>query len=307
MTLTGVSKGPRNLKKKGVIVETESRDEEENARQEEDNHMVENQEEQIPETQPEGNTPMFTEGMEADDRSPIDFTNPLASSPPMRDRDFRETEESSRGASENSQIMEMLLSMQKGIEERDRKWNLQQQFREETYETELKRRDQHWEEELQRREEMFEAELRRKEKKWEEEMSKKEEQLKKIMEQKEEKFKKEMEKRDRDLLKKLQLSHEAFYNNQFNRDSQLLKLIKERDAEQELKTKENIKGFKFLYMSLLKDFEKKMEERDKVLDDNDDYRRKLWLENLDLINNNLSKFLEVMTELENNMNTLGMR
>ena len=116
-----------------------------------------------------------------------------------------------------------------------------------------------------------------------------------------------MEKRDRDLLKKLHLSHEAFYNNQFNRDSQLLKLIKERDAEQELKTKENNKGFKFLYMSLLKDFEKKMEERDKVLDDNDDYRRKLWLENLDLINNNLSKFLEVMTELENNMNTLGMR
>ena len=33
----------------------------------------------------------------------------------------------------------------------------------------------------------------------------------------------------------------------------------------------------------------------------------MWLENLDLINNNLSKFLEVMTELENNMNTLGMR
>ena len=188
--------------------------------------------------------------------------------------------------------------MQKGMEERDKKWNLQQQFREETYEAELKRRDQQWEEELQRREEMFEAELRRKEKKWEEEMSKKEEQLKKIMEHKEEKFEKEMEKRDRDLLKKLQLSHEAFYNNQFNRDSQLLKLIKERDAEQELKTKENIKGFKFLYMSLLKDFEKKMEERDKVLDDNDDYRRKLWLENLDLINNNLSNFLEVMTALE---------
>ena len=34
------------------MVEAESRDEEENARQEEDNLMVENQEEQIPETQP---------------------------------------------------------------------------------------------------------------------------------------------------------------------------------------------------------------------------------------------------------------
>ena len=113
LTLTGVRKGPRNLKKKGVMVEIESKDEEENSRQEEDNQMVKNQEEQIPETQPEGNTPMFIKDMEADDRSPIDFTNPLASSPPMRDRDFRETGESSRGASENSQIMEMLLLCRK--------------------------------------------------------------------------------------------------------------------------------------------------------------------------------------------------
>ena len=78
-------------------------------------------------------------------------------------------------------------------------------------------------------------------------------------------------------------------------------------ADNEEQTKENINGLKFLYMSLLKDFETKMEGRDKVLDDNDAYRRKMWLENLDLINNNLSKFLEVMTELEKNMNTLGMR
>ena len=60
-------------------------------------------------------------------------------------------------------------------------------------------------------------------------------------------------------------------------------------------------------MSLLKDFEKKMKDKDKVLDDNDAYRRKLWLENLDLINNNLSKFLEVMTEMEHTTNTLGAR
>ena len=50
-----------------------------------------------------------------------------------------------------------------------------------------------------------------------------------------------------------------------------------------------------------------MKERDKVPDDNDAYRRKLWLENLDLINNNLSKFLEVMTEMESTTNTLGAR
>ena len=250
---------------------------------------------------------MFVEDIGPDDISPIDFTTPLASSPPMRNMDFREQGESSRGAQENNQIMEMLISMQKSMEEREKRWSIQQQFREEVYEAKLRRRDKQWEDEMNKKEEMYEAELKRREKRWEEELSRKEDQIKKILEQQEEKFKEEMEKRDRDLLKKLKFSHESFYNNQFDRDSQLLKLIKERDAEQEVKTKEQIKEFKFLYMSLLKDFEKMMKERDKVLDDNDAYRRKLWLENLDLINNNLSKFLEVMTEMERTTNTLGAR
>ena len=116
-----------------------------------------------------------------------------------------------------------------------------------------------------------------------------------------------MEKRDKDQLQKLKFSNEAFYNNQVNRDNQLLGIIKERDAKLEEQTKENVNGFKFLYMSLEKEFEKKMEGRDKVLDENDAFRRKVWLENLDLINNNLSKFLEVMTEMERNVNTLGIR
>ena len=89
LTLTGISKGPRNQKKKGVIVETDSREEEETARQEENTLMVEEQQEQEPETQPEGNTSMFAEDMAPDDRSPLDFTTPLASSPPMRNMGFR--------------------------------------------------------------------------------------------------------------------------------------------------------------------------------------------------------------------------
>ena len=131
--------------------------------------------------------------------------------------------------------------------------------------------------------------------------------MKENLEHQEEIFKKEMEEIDHDLLKKLQLSHESFYNNQYDRDSQLLKLIKERDSDQEAKTKEQIKGFKFLYMSLFKDFEKKMKVRDQEVDDKDAFRRKVWLKILNLINNNLSKFLEVMTEMENTMNTFGKR
>ena len=202
LTLTGVSKGRRNKKKKGVIVEADSRDENENSIQEEDTLLVTDQEEENPEAHPEGNTFMFAEDIEKVERSPIIFSTPLASSPPIRNRDFREPGESSRGAQENNQIMEMLSSIQKSMEERERKWSLQQKFREEVYEAELKRRDQQWEEELNIREKVYEVELKRKDQQWEEEMSRREEQMKKILEDKEEKFKKEMEERGQDLLKK---------------------------------------------------------------------------------------------------------
>ena len=295
LLLTGVSKGPRNQKKKGLLIKT--REEAPTARQEEENS----------ENPVETNTFTSADKEGQNEGSPMDFSFPLASSPPRQNRIFGEQGESSRGAQENNAIMEMLLSMQSRMEEREKRWGIQQKFREDIYEVELKRRDQEWEEELRRREERFESELKRREQEWEKELKRREEQMKEVLQQQREDFRKEMEKRDKDMLKKLQLSHEAFYNNQFNRDDQLLGIIKERDTKQEEQTKEIVNGFKFLYMSLMKDFEKNMEGRDKVLDDNDAYRRKIWLENLDLINNNLSKFLEVMTEIEKNMNTLGMR
>ena len=120
LTLTKVSKGPRNQKKKGIIIEADSREENENARQKEDTLLVADQEEEDPEAHPEENTFMFAEDREQDDGSPINFSTPLASSPPIRNRDFREPGESSRGAQGNEQIMEMLNSIQKRMEERER-------------------------------------------------------------------------------------------------------------------------------------------------------------------------------------------
>ena len=130
----------------------------------------------------------------------MDFSFPLSSSPPRQNRTFREQGESSRGAQENNAIMEMLLSMQNRMEEREKRWSIQQQFRDNTYEAELKRRDQQWEDELQKREERFESELQRREQEWEAELKRREEQLKGVLQQQREDFRKEMEKRDKDLL-----------------------------------------------------------------------------------------------------------
>ena len=278
--LTGVSKGQ---KKKGVLIET--REEAPAARQEEETLRVAGQEEENPETPPENNTFTFADNEGQDERSPLDFSIPLASSPPTQNRTFREQGESSRGAQENNSIMEVLNAIQKKMEKREKEWNLQQEFREGVYEKELKRRDQQWEEELKRREE----------------------QMKEVLQQQREDFKKEMKERDRDLLQKLKLSYESFYNNQFERDSQLLTIMKKKEVEHEAKFGEQIKGFKFLYRSLQKDFENKLDDRDKKQKDAESYRQREWLENLDLIKNNLSKFLEVMTEMENTMNGLGKR
>ena len=87
LTLTGVSKGPRNQKKKEIIIEEDSREENENARQKEDTLLVADQEKEDPEAHPEENTFMFAEDREQDDGSPINFSTPLASSPPIRNRD----------------------------------------------------------------------------------------------------------------------------------------------------------------------------------------------------------------------------
>ena len=229
LLLTRVSKGPRNQKKKGVLIKTG--EEVPTAREEGVNTKA----------PPDVNNFPFADTAGQEDKSPVDFSSPLASSPPMQGRTFREQGESSRGTQENQTIMEMLLSMQNKMEGREKEWRLQQEFREEVYEKELKRRDQEWEEELQRKKGRFESELQRREQEREAEQKKKEEQMKGILKQQGENFKKELEERDRKLLQKLKLIHEAFYNNQFERDSQLLTIMKEKEEKHATKWDDQIK------------------------------------------------------------------
>ena len=160
---TGVSKGPQNQKKKRVLIKTG--EETPTAGQEEENSG-----------NPVGaNTFTRADNEGQSEGSPMDFSFPLASSPPMQGRTFREQGESSRGTYENSSMMETLKAIQNKMEEMEKEWRLQQEFREEVYEKELKRRDQEWEEELQRKEERFESELQRREQERKGELKRREE------------------------------------------------------------------------------------------------------------------------------------
>ena len=68
-----------------------------------------------------------------------------------------------------------------------------------------------------------------------------------------------------------------------------------------------IEAFKYPYKEQFKDFERLMKERDREMEDNDVHRRKIWHESLDLINNNLSNLLSLISELESAINNVGKR
>ena len=115
------------------------------------------------------------------------------------------------------------------------------------------------------------------------------------------------EKQEEKMVERIKTSMQAFYNNQFKRDAELLNILKKKEKEMENNMLTKIDGFKHLYKELFKEFERLMKERDQQLKDNDEYRRKTWLESMDLINQNLSKLLECISKEEGTVNQVGKR
>ena len=125
MTLTGVIKGPKSRKKKEMeIVEVaeklQEKEEEEQVRME-----------QFPE---EAQLPV-----EDEVRSRI---SPVFQSPPHVRENFSKPVECSKGNSGNKEIMEMLVSMKKEMEESEKKWEQQHRIRAEFLEADFRRREQ---------------------------------------------------------------------------------------------------------------------------------------------------------------------
>ena len=140
LTLTGVTKGHRNIKQKGIVeVETEPL-------KGDDNREIENF--------PEQTLPAEEEEMHC-------RMSPLSHSYlDMRDN-FLEPAESSRRNEGAAEIMDMLRSMKKEMEEREKKWERQQQIREEFLEADFKRKEQQWEKNLKQKEEEWKEEMKR--------------------------------------------------------------------------------------------------------------------------------------------------
>ena len=125
--------------------------------------------------------------------------------------------------------------------------------------------------------------------------------------QREEEWKDELKRKKEKSIEKMKANLEAFCNNQFKRDAELLIILRKREAEMEGNMMKKIEAFKYLYKEQFKEFGRLMKERDKELEDNDVYKRKIWHESLDLINNNLSNLLGLISELESTVNKMGMK
>ena len=256
LTLTGVTRGPKGKRQKEII-EMDAEAETVLAEENETREMEEIPKDIHPAVAEEAHFRM----------------DPLSHSYPEVQEQLPLQEEGSRSREDNIEIMEMLRSMKREMEEREKKWERQQQIREDFLEA-AARKEQMWEQNWKLREEELKEELQRREEK---------------------------------MLGTMNAKMEAFYNNQFRRDADLLNILKKKEAENEAKMLKKIEGFKYIYREQFKEFEKLMKDRNQQLEDNDEYRRKIWLERLDLINQNLSKLLECIFELEGTVNQVGKR
>ena len=118
-----------------------------------------------------------------------DIISPIIHSPPYIRKIFPEPAKCSKSNQGNVEIMEMLVSMRKELDEREKIWELQHK----------------------RREEFLEADFRRKEQQWEQ-----------ILKQRDEEWKEEMEIRERELMKRMNTKIKTFYDEQLKRDKEVL-------------------------------------------------------------------------------------
>ena len=200
--------------------------------------------------------------------------SPLIPSPPDVRKNSSEPTKFSRSNQGNAKIMEMLVSMKKEMEEREKRWEQQQKIREEFLEANFRRREQQWEQ---------------------------------MLKQRDEEWKKEIERRERALLQRLYSKVNTFYNEQLKRDEDVLTFLEKREEKIEASMLQNAEGFKYLYKEQFKEFGKIMEKRDNELEMDNNYRHKLWNASLNQVNSNLLNIHIVITELKGFVNNLAHR
>ena len=89
-----------------------------------------------------------------------------------------------------------------------------------------------------------------------------------------------------------------FVNDQLMKDQELIKLMEVREKEMEQNLHQKVEAFGYLYKEHYKDIKATIQKRDEELEFTLNYRKKLWTESIDLVNQNIVKMYQAQGEFE---------
>ena len=98
-----------------------------------------------------------------------------------------------------------------------------------------------------------------------------------------------------------------FVTYQLKRDQKLIKLMEIREKDMELNLLHKAESFRYLYKEHQKEIKATIQKRDEELESTLNYKKKLWTESIDLVNQNMIKMYQAQGEFEGAPNSIGKR
>ena len=99
----------------------------------------------------------------------------------------------------------------------------------------------------------------------------------------------------------------AFITDQLKRDQELIKLMEIREKEMEQNLLQKAKAFGYLYKEHQKEIKATIHKRDEELESTLNYREKLWIKSIYLVNQKMIKMYQAQGEFEGALNSIGKR
>ena len=99
----------------------------------------------------------------------------------------------------------------------------------------------------------------------------------------------------------------AFINEQRKRDKELLKILKVREKEMEKNILQKVDAFGYLYKEHQKEIRATIQKRDEEMEAFLNYREKLWIDSVDMVNSNMMRMCNAQGEFESALHSIGGR
>ena len=161
--------------------------------------------------------------------------------------------------------------------------------------------------EMKERDEQIREELRWSDNHLEDQIKKRENNLVAALQQRDEDWREELVVRGKALRAKFREREREFVSKQLKRDQGLLKILEVREKEMEQNRLQKEDAFGYLYKEHQKEIRATIQKRDEEMEASLNYREKLWIERLDMINSNMIRMYNAQGKCEGALNFIGGR